>query len=73
MSTTQDGGKYLVNTTTGINEPVYDDSSWAFQPYIYTLDGRMIRQVQKGEDLIRIIKTLPKGVYIVNGKKVINI
>ena len=73
VSTTQDGGKYLVNTTTGINEPVYDDSSWAFQPYIYTLDGRMICQVQKGEDLTRIIKSLPKGIYIVNGKKVINL
>ena len=73
VSTTQDGGKYLVNTTTGINEPVYDDSSWAFKPYIYTLDGRMICQVQKGEDLTLIIKSLPKGIYVVNGKKVINL
>lgn len=73
VSATQEGGKYLVNITTDIKDPVREDNSWAFLPYIYTLDGRMIRQMQKGEDLTRTIKSLPKGVYIVNGKKVINL
>jgi alpha-amylase len=35
---------------------------------VYTLDGRLIRSVQNGTDAINGLK---KGVYIVNGKKVV--
>ena len=65
-----DGGKYLVNTTTGIEDVIMaktTDSPMA----VYTIDGRIVGKVSSGHDLLQTINSLPKGIYIVNGKKFI--
>lgn len=67
ISTTQTDGKYTVNdvteTVTGINEidittPDYKDNK------IYTLDGRVVRDHYD-------LNTLPHGIYIYKGKKIV--
>ena len=70
VSSEMDGGKYLVNTTTGIEDVIMaktTDSPMA----VYTIDGRIVGKVSSGHDLLQTINSLPKGIYIVNGKKFI--
>ena len=71
VSTSMEGGKHLVNITTGINDAIFTPSQDDITA-IYSTDGRLIRRLQGNEDIITTIKALPKGIYIVNGKKVIN-
>ena len=55
------GSKYKLNQTTGI-QPVIVSANHPSAARIYTLDGRFA-----GTDL----HSLPRGIYIVNGKKVV--
>ena len=65
ISNSKDGDKYLVNdvtgTYTGISPVILDAIG---NGNVYTLDGRLVRTGGK-------LENLPKGVYIVNNKKVI--
>ena len=66
ISTSKNGDKYLVNDVTnnydsGIS-PIFTDA--ANDDKIYTLDGRLVRTDGN-------LQQLPKGLYIVNKKKVI--
>ena len=66
ISTSKEGDKYLVNDVTenyssGISAMYSDSDS---NGMIYTLDGRLVRKDGKFE-------SLPKGIYIVNKKKII--
>jgi len=65
ISSTKEGDKYLVNdvtgTYTGISSVILDANG---NGNVYTLDGRLVRTDGK-------LENLPKGVYIVNKKKVI--
>lgn len=73
ISTSKDGdNKYKVNDVTstyatGIRQVIIENSELR-EVKVYTLDGRLIRSVQNGTDAINGLK---KGVYIVNGKKVV--
>ena len=67
ISTTQTDGKYTVNdvteTVTGINEiesttPYYNNNK------VYTIDGRVVRDHYD-------LNTLPHGIYIYKGKKIV--
>ena len=65
ISTSKEGDKYLVNdvtgTYTGISPIILDANG---NRNIYSLDGRLVRTDGK-------LENLPKGIYIVNKKKVI--
>ena len=65
ISSTKEGDKYLVNdvtgTYTGISPIILDANG---NRNIYSLDGRLVRTDGK-------LENLPKGIYIVNKKKVI--
>ena len=72
ISTSKDGDKYKVNDVTstyatGIRQVIIENSECR-EVKVYTLDGRLIRSAQNGTDAINGLK---KGVYIVNGKKVV--
>ena len=73
ISTSKDSdNKYKVNDVTstyatGIRQVIIENSKLR-EVKVYTLDGRLIRSVQNGTDAINGLK---KGVYIVNGKKVV--
>lgn len=68
ISTQKDGGKYLVNDVTstylpsGIKPIINYDSDASGN--VYSLDGRLVRTDGK-------LENLPKGIYIVNKKKII--
>jgi len=38
--------------------------------YVYTTDGRLLRRMPSGTSLSSAVSTLPRGVYVVGGKKV---
>jgi len=65
ISNSKDGDKYLVNdvtgTYTGISPVILDAIG---NGNVYSIDGRLVRTDGK-------LENLPKGVYIVNNKKVI--
>jgi alpha-amylase len=72
ISTSKDGDKYKVNDVTStyataIRQVIIENSELR-EVKVYTLDGRLVRSVQNGTDAINGLK---KGVYIVNGKKVV--
>ena len=68
ISTQKDGDKYLVNDVTstylpsGIKPIINYDSDASGN--VYSLDGRLVRTDGK-------LENLPKGIYIVNKKKII--
>ena len=68
ISTQKDGDKYLVNDVTstylpsGIKPIINYDSDASGN--VYSLDGRLVRTDGK-------LENLPKGIYIVNNKKII--
>ena len=68
ISTQKDGDKYLVNDVTstylpsGIKPIINYDSGASGN--VYSLDGRLVRTDGK-------LENLPKGIYIVNNKKII--
>lgn len=72
ISSSKDGDKHKVNDVTesyitGIKELTAPNSEPTTLK-VYTLDGRLLRTAKNGSDALN---GLSKGVYIVNGKKVI--
>ena len=72
ISASKDGEKHKVNDVTesyitGIKELTAPNSEPTTLK-VYTLDGRLLRTAKNGSDALN---GLNKGVYIVNGKKVI--
>lgn len=68
ISTEQSGTKYQVmdvTPTTGIHAVTKDEPE---HTHVYSIDGRLIRENVKTADALN---GLPKGIYIVNKKKVI--
>ena len=66
ISTTQTDGKYTVNdvteTVTGINE--IESTTPNYNNKVYTIDGRLVRDHYD-------LNTLPHGIYIYKGKKIV--
>ena len=65
-------GKYLYNDVTdqytGIQ--IVKAINTANGPVkVYTLDGRMLRQLPAGTSVQDAMSTLPHGLYLINGKK----
>lgn len=76
ISKEQSGGKYLVNDVTG-QYPTGIGSVSAGMPNqpgnmnVYTIDGRLVRSLDKGVPTSEALDGLEKGLYIVGGKKVV--
>ena len=87
VTANKDGGKYLVNNVsdqhTGIDDaPLADNGEWATaHTVVYDLQGRKLSTISpcsgKRAELefplstSEVLKRLPKGVYIVGGRKVV--
>ncbi len=76
ISTTMSGEKHKVDDvtdshTTGIGSVVADGTSIGGVVRVYTIDGRMVRTCAAGTSTSDAVKGLNKGLYIVNGKKVV--
>ena len=54
----------VVDNTTGINQTIVDDQR-PQNADIYTVNGQLVRAGSSS------IEGLPKGIYIVNGKKLV--
>lgn len=75
ISAETEGGKNKVDDvtsqhSTGISDVVSDNAETARNATIYTMDGRKIRTLNDGKSAAEAVKTLPKGIYIVGGKKI---
>ena len=75
ISTEQSNGKNLVNDvteqhSTGIGAIVVDEASNPMRAGVYTTDGRLVRRCAHGTKAADAVKGLPKGLYIVGGKKI---
>ncbi len=74
ISTTQQGGKNTVEVVdmgSGIDGITTDDSMTATDGRVYSLDGRLVRQMQPGTPVAKLTEGLTKGIYIVDGKKIV--
>ena len=75
ISAEHSNGKNLVNDvteqhSTGIGAIAADDASSTTSAGVYTTDGRLVRRCACGTKAADAVKGLPKGLYIVGGKKV---
>lgn len=67
-------GHYYVDDVTATTSIDYLRSTLNLQTSnlkIYTVDGRLLRSVPAGASVNDAINSLPRGIYIVNGKKVV--
>lgn len=76
ISTTMEGGKYKVDNvtdkyTTAIDGIVADRNESSKAKGVYTIDGRLVRHTDSGMSDGQAVSGLSKGIYIVNGKKVV--
>ena len=76
ISTTMEGGKYKVDNvtdkyTTAIGGIVADRNEGSKAKGVYTIDGRLVRHTDSGMSDGQAVSGLSKGLYIVNGKKVV--
>ncbi len=74
ISATQEGGKHtveVVNITSGINGITGGQTADNSPVKVYSPDGRLIRTMPSGTNTSASIEGLRKGIYIVNGKKII--
>lgn len=60
-----------VTTTTGIDYLRATPNTQQSATRIYTVDGRLLRSVPAGASASDAINSLPRGIYVVNGKKVV--
>ena len=68
ISKDQDGGKYLVNTVPmAIPDIISDETTTDYA--VYAIDGRLVSRLSSTADIYDQLKSLPKGIYIINGKK----
>jgi len=76
LSATKTNGKYTVTDVTskitaGIYGPTVEDLGNA-PVRIYSINGQMLRSLPKGTSVKDALQEMPKGFYIINGKKVVN-
>ncbi len=74
INATQQGGKYTVeetNITSDIKNLHDGQSSAPSWLNVYSPAGRIVRSISSGTDLQTSIEGLHRGLYIVNGKKII--
>ena len=76
VSAAQTGGKQLVDDvtdrySTGISGVVTDGNMPAPRADVYTIDGRLVRTAGRDVTAAEAVKGLPKGLYIVGGRKVV--
>ncbi len=74
ISTTKEGTKHTVETVanpTGIDGVMSDPRPTAGNGKVYSVTGRLVRTVAPQSPLNTAVSGLPKGVYIVGGKKVV--
>ena len=76
LSANKTNGKYTVTDvtdamTSGIDAPVHETMHNG-PTRVYSVNGQLLRTLQKGTSAAEAIKDMPKGVYIINGKKFVN-
>lgn len=76
ISSTSEGGKYKVDDVTdkyatSIGGIVADKAEGRTSAGVYTIDGRLVRHTSGGATADEAVSGLVKGLYIVNGKKVV--
>lgn len=76
ISSTSEGGKYKVDDVTGkyatgIGGIVADKADGRTSAGVYTIDGRLVRNASGCATAGEAVSGLAKGLYIVNGKKVV--
>ena len=69
ISKDQDGGKYLVNTVPMSIPDIINDDNQLADYAVYALDGRLVSRLSPSTDIYDQLKSFPKGIYIINGKK----
>ena len=69
ISKDQDGGKYLVNTVPMSIPDIINDDIQLADYAVYAIDGRLVSRLSPSTDIYDQLKSLPKGIYIINGKK----
>ena len=69
ISKDQDGGKYLVNTVPMSIPDIINDDATTTDYAVYGIDGRLVRRLSTSTNIYDQLKSLPKGIYIINGKK----
>jgi alpha-amylase len=64
------GDKYTVTKDETMGIQIVKANSISNGPVkVYTLDGRMLRQLPAGSSVQDAMSTLPRGLYLINGKK----
>lgn len=76
ISTEQDNSKYKVNDvtaqhTTGISSIITDKAAGSNTVNVYTIDGRLLRTFPAGTATEQATEGLQKGIYILNGRKIV--
>lgn len=76
ISTTMSNGKNTVDDvteqhSTGIGTVTVDNTAEPARTDVYTIDGRLVRSCAKGTTAAEALNGLQKGLYIVNGQKMI--
>lgn len=76
ISTQTADGKHLVNDvttdySTGISSVTVSDNEAVGRPGVYTIDGRLVRMTERGTSASEAVSGLPRGLYIVNGRKMV--
>jgi alpha-amylase len=69
VSSETEGGKNKVNATPASISHAVADQPAITSTTIYTADGRLVRSLTSGERIENVLQSLPKGLYIANGKK----
>lgn len=70
ISSEMSGGKYLVNRIAAAIPEIVSDQPSRQDLSIYAIDGRVVARPSADGQLMETLRTLPKGIYIVNGKKI---
>ncbi len=76
LSANKTNGKYTVTDvtdamTSGIDAPAHE-AMHNGPTRVYSVNGQLLRTLQKGASAAEAIRDMPKGVYIINGKKFVN-
>jgi len=76
ISTELDGDKYKVNDvtaqhTTDIDNIITDKAAGSNTVNVYTIDGRQLRTFPAGTTIGQATEGLQKGIYILNGRKIV--
>ncbi len=76
ISTQTSGSHHLVydvtaDYSTGISSVTVSNGEAVGRPGVYTIDGRLVRMTERGTSASEAVSGLPRGLYIVNGRKMV--